>query len=144
MGMGRDLSPAVFGASLGVLFLLGLAFIGGLYYILNGNPLIESINYIPVTQEPSSFSLQINSPENYALVFDPNLLLTGKTSEMATVIVTNGSATLGFDADSKGNFSKVVTLTEGANLLNITAFDKTGASKTEMKKVYYSKEKLNE
>ncbi len=142
--MGKVLSPLVFGLALVAIFIAGLGFVGWLYYTLNGNPLAEVIKYSPVSQEPSSFNLQINAPEDNALVFDGNILLTGKTSPGTSVIVVDGGSTTGFEVTSNGDFSKVISLTEGAHLLTITAFDKTGLTKTVTRQVYYSKEKLED
>lgn len=110
--------------------------------MLNQDLLINSISYIPVSKEPTSFSLEINSPEDDLLSFDQNVVISGKTAPFATVIIVNGSFTTGFDAGSKGDFSKVFTLNEGPNSLYITAFDKTGTTKTVIKNIYYSKEAL--
>ncbi len=142
--MGKVLSPVVFIVALIAVFAAGMGFIGWLYYTLNGNPLKSDTNYSPVSQEPNSFNLQINSPEDNALVFDSNILLTGKTTPATSVIVADGDQTTGFEVTSNGDFSKVIPLTEGPHLLTITAFDKNGQTKTVTKQVYYSKEKLED
>ena len=142
--MGKELSSRAFVISMSFVLLFGLSFIGGLYYILNQDLLSNSISYIPVSKEPTSFSLEINSPEDDLLSFDQNIVISGKTAPQATVIIINGDSTIGFDAGNKGDFSKVVTLAEGPNSLNISSFDKTGATKTVVKNLYYSKDKLED
>lgn len=142
--MGKELSAQAFIISMAFVFLIGLSFIGGLYYILNQDLLLNSISYVPVSKEPTSFSLEINSPENDLLSFDQNVVISGKTAPLATIIIVNGTNTIGFESGSKGDFSKVFTLNEGPNSLNISSFDKTGAMKTVIKNIYYSKDKLED
>lgn len=142
--MGKELSQKVFAISLGIIFLLGLCLIGGLYYYLNADDLGTAFKYLPVSQQPTSFSLTINSPEDDALVEDASLIVSGKTAPFASIIVVNGEQTTGFEAQSNGDFSKIITLSEGPNILQISAFDKTGATKSVTKYSYYSKEKLDD
>lgn len=142
--MGKELSYKIFVISLSIIFLIGLSLIGGLYYYLNADELGTSFKYLPVSQQPTSFSLVINSPEDDALLDDASVVVSGETAPFASIIVVNGEQTTGFEANSSVDFSKIITLTEGPNVLQISAFDKTGATKTVTKYTYYSKEKLDE
>lgn len=144
MGMGRELSFKTFVISITIIFLIGLAGIGGLYYYLNADQFEEAFKYLPVSQEPTSFSLTLSSPEDNALVQDGSVIVSGKTAPFASIIVADGEQTTGFEAKSNGDFSKIITLTEGPHILSITAFDKSGTSKNTTKYVYYTKESLDE
>jgi hypothetical protein len=72
------------------------------------------------------------------------VIVSGKTAPFATIIVVNGEQTTGFEAQGTGDFSKIITLSEGVNILQITAFDKEGTIKTATKYVYFTKDKLEE
>lgn len=142
--MGKELSQKIFIISLGIIFVIGLSLIGGLYYYLNADELGASFKYLPVSQTPTSFSLEINSPEDNALLEDSSVVVSGETAPFASIIVVNGDRTTGFEANSSGDFSKIISLSEGPNVLQISAFDKTGATKTVTKYTYFTKEKLDE
>lgn len=100
------------------------------------------INYRPVSSKPISFSLEINNPDDNLLSFDKSLIISGKTSPKATVIIWSDDLDTGFSVNPDGSFSKVVTLDPGLNILNITSFDSVGNSKSISKTVFYSEEKL--
>lgn len=144
MYVGKELSFKVFVISLTLIFLCALAGIGWLYYYLNADEIGTAFKYLPVSQEPSSFNLTINSPEDSTLNQDGSIIISGKTADFASIIVVNGDNTVGFEANSQGDFSKVITLTEGPNILQIHAYDKQGAVKSVTKYVYFTKETLEE
>ena len=121
----------------------GLFFFGGLYYILyidKFNPTL--IEYNPVTKEPVSLFLEIANPEDEILVDKDNLVVSGKTGPELTVIISSPITDAGFQAGIDGQFSKVISLAPGANLIEITAFDNEGNSKTVTRTIYYSEEKI--
>lgn len=142
--MGKEISAKVFVISIILILIAGFGFIGWLYYILYGQNIVSSIQYSPVTQEPSSFNLDLNAPDDDLLSFDPNILVSGKSAPFASIIITDADQTIGTDANSNGDFSQIITLKEGPNVLTVTAFDKDGSSKALKKLVYYSKEQLDD
>jgi hypothetical protein len=142
--MGKELSTQAFIISMVIISVISLLAIGALYYVLNQDVLLNNVSYTPATKEPSSFTLEINAPEDNSLVTDPNLVISGSTAAFATLIVTNGEETTGFAADKDGEFSKIVALKEGPNLLNIMSFDKQGAVKTNQKQIYFTKEAVED
>lgn len=142
--MGKELSFKVFIVAIGLIFIAGLAGIAGLYFYLNKDQYDSQFVYNPISKEPSSFSLTINAPEDNSLIQDGSVILSGKTAPFATIIVLNGDRTTGFEAQQSGDFSKIINLNEGVNMLQITAYDKEGAIKTAAKNVYYTKDKLEE
>lgn len=141
----REISFKTFLLShLGIL-LAGLAFIGFFYFLVGDR--YDGLNverYDPVTKEPSSFSLDINNLDDNLLTFDENIVISGKTDPNTTVLITSNETDLGLESDSKGNFTKVINLAEGPNLVTVTAFDSKGNVKTINRSVYYSKESLEE
>ncbi len=95
-----------------------------------------------LSQAFNSFNLQINNPDDELLVFNRSLLVSGTTSPNAAIIVTDNDNDSGFSTDSEGNFSQVITLEGGLNLLTIDAFDSSGNTKQVKRTVYYSQEQL--
>ncbi len=123
---------------------VGLLFAGLMYFFLQ-RPLDtppDLQKYIPVTSEPISFNLDIDSPENNSVVFDNETLVNGTTSPHATVVISTEDSDLALSANDKGAFSQTITLTPGLNTLVINTFDENGDNKSERRSVYYSEEKL--
>lgn len=129
---------------LSILF-LSVVFLLGLSFYLNDGALLcckkDLINYQPVTRVPLSLSLEINNPEDEKLLFDKNIIVSGKTSPFATVIIALKDD-FGTQANGGGEFSKIVTLEEGVNELSVTVFDSSGNSKSDQRVIYFSEEKL--
>ncbi len=96
----------------------------------------------PVTQEPKSFSLTINSPEDNLLVFEPTLLISGKTSPKTTLVISSPSQDYALLSLDNGDFSKSVVLKAGLNIITINAISDDGVIKQIKKIAYYSKEKI--
>ncbi len=137
------LSTKTFIISHTAILLIALLFFAGLYYILYQDKFqAGGISYNPVTKEPVALFLEIGTPEDDILAHEDNVLVTGKTGSGDTVIISSNSFDSGLQASKDGQFSKVIDLAEGPNLIEITAFDNEGNSKTVTKSVYFSKEKL--
>ncbi len=141
--MNRTLSTKVVAISLTLLLLLGIAFIIILYFLINpGSTQKYGFDGSPVTNAPVSFVLNVTSPDDNSLVNDPNVLLQGKTSPQATIIVSFDNKDQSVEVDKDGNFNATLKMDAGVNNFSITAFDNTGNSKTESRTLYYSKEKI--
>lgn len=139
----RQLSFKTFLISHFLILTVSIAFISLLAWILyKDNDQLNSQKYNPVTREPISFSLEINNPNDNLLVFDSSIVVSGKTDPLSTILITQNDQTVGVEADSQGNFTKVVTLSVGVNNIYLTAFDTTGSAKQVTRTVYYSEEKL--
>lgn len=142
MRLNQKISTKNFVISQIVIFLFGLTFIGFLYYILNSNPPLGSLkNYLPVTKEPKSFNLEINTDDEL-LVFDNNILISGKSSPYASIVIFTQDKDEATLANAKGEFSKIIPLSKGLNNLIVTAFDDEGNSKSQERTIYYSEEKI--
>lgn len=140
--MANILSFKIFILSMLVILLIGFAFLGLMYLFLNPSTASTPLSLQkPVTTEPVSLTLNLSSPDNNLLVFDPDILVQGQTSEGATVILDTDNADFVPDL-SGGNFSATVKLQPGLNQLTVTSFDDTGNSKSENRVVYYSTEKI--
>lgn len=127
---------------LAILF-TALIYFGGLYYVLYQDRFQpQATSYIPVTREPVSLFLEISNPEDNVLVYEDNILISGKTGPNYPVIISGGEGDTGLQSGKDGQFSKVINLSLGANIVNITVFDPQGNSKSQTKSIYYSEEKL--
>lgn len=143
--MNKHLSPTAFTLSMFFLLLLGLGFLAGLYLFLNPNKLATPADLIstgPVTSEPVSLTLNLSSPNDNILVFDPHILVQGKTIPKAIVILSSNSDDETLNVDNDGNFSTTIKLKEGVNEIDVASFDNLGNSKEEKRMIYYSPEKV--
>jgi hypothetical protein len=138
----KHLSFGQFLVSQFIIILLAVMFIGGMYLILN--PLKPTIDPFksPVTQAPVSLYLDINNPENESVSFDQSIILSGKTTPKASIIISSADYDLGVDANEFGDFSTVFPLAVGPNQIHIQVFDSMGNTKSVVRSVYYSQEKL--
>lgn len=141
--MTKKLSTTFFTFSMIIILLLGSAFFIALHLFVNPtqNPLTIS-NYQPVTSKPVSLTLNLSSPDNNLLVYDPNLLISGQTSSGILVLITVNDSNQTINASSQGDFSLTVKLQPGSNQLIVSAFDNQGNYKTEERSIYFSEEKL--
>jgi hypothetical protein len=71
---------------------------------------------------PGEIPLEVSSPANGTTVTSPNVVITGKTTPGADVMVNDATQ----KADAQGNFSLSVLLDEGDNILTITSVDPNG------------------
>ena len=101
-------------------------------------------DYNPVSREPTSFDLEINSPDDNSLVFDSSVVISGKTSPDSAVLISNEDDNSAVQSDNEGNFAKVINLTPGANPITITAYDNQGDIKQIQRSIYYSDTSLEE
>lgn len=95
------------------------------------------ISSAPVTSEPISLSLNLSSPDNNLLVFDSDILVSGKTSSQATLILSLDEDDFAMEVDTSGNFSSTLKLKNGVNHLIVTVFDHQGNSKSESRTIYF-------
>ncbi len=141
--MHKIISQKIFIISMCLIFLTGLGYIVALYYILNPQTTKENlVTSLPVTKEPVSLTLIINSPNGNSLVFDEDILISGKASENNIVIITSDDNDLVLNPKKDGTFSLSYKLSPGINNLTISSFDETGNNKQEQRMVYFSKEKI--
>lgn len=117
-------------------------FIGLHFYLGRSNIVSPTISQEPVTQEPVSLTLNLSSPNNNQLVFDPNLLVQGQTESGTVAILSSENTDLVLDINDQGNFSTTTKLLPGLNQLTLTVFDNQGNSKSEARTIYYSTEKI--
>lgn len=127
-----------------LILIIGLIFLGGLYYILNiqYQKSISPFSNGPVTSKPKSFTLTLNQPEDEALVFNNQILVSGKSAPFLQVLISTNSLDQVVEAKADGSFSYTLNLEEGVNNIKVAAFDKTGDTREIERVVYFSEEKI--
>lgn len=145
--MQRKLSFKAFLMSQFLILILGLLFIGGLYYIIY-SPTLPSqsksslLIHGPITKEPVSLKLDLISPDDDLLTFQEDLEISGKTSSNSQVIISSSFNDKITTSKADGSFSVDFSLNEGVNELKIIVFDQNGDSRETERMVYFSEEKI--
>lgn len=127
---------------------VGILVVGGIYLSVMYqllNPIINSTLWAltgPITKAPSSFNLELNSPEDEMVTFERSIIVSGKTTPKSVVIIVNGNNYQTVEANNIGDFYKGIDLSVGLNNIQISAFDEEGNTKLIERKVFYSEEKL--
>lgn len=140
----RKLSDKSFILSHIVILLIGLIFLGGLYYILNiqyQGPKSLFLNG-PVTTAPKSLRLDLDQPDQDTLSYSQSIIVSGKTSPGNAVLISTETFDTVIKAKPDGSFSTMLSLNEGVNRVTATVFDDKGDERSAERAVYYSKEKL--
>ncbi len=141
--LNTPLSLKAFIISQTLILTISLLFLGGFYYYLNKDTgLNDWKNRGPVTTRLASLSLDILNPEDDFLTFEKSVVVSGRTMARATVVIINNETPEILEANTKGEFSKVIDLETGPNQLTITAFDVVGNNKSVAKTIYYNEEKI--
>lgn len=136
------LSTRLFYLAMLTILLLGFLFLWQLSWLLNPKTTKELLRQGTITQAPVSLTLSLANPDDNLLVFTPDLLLQGKTSANAIILLTLDTKDQLFKADSDGNFSTTLILEGGVNQLTVAVFDEYGNSKLDSRTIYYSTEKI--
>lgn len=144
--MNRSLSTKTFIISMLLILLACLGFIAGLDYIFNIQYRQKNGNFLsgngPVTSAPVSLVLSLDQPDDDSLTFQQSLVVSGKTSSDAQILISTDSQDTVVEPKNDNTFSTILTLKEGVNNLDVYAFDKTGEQRSISKTVYYSKEQI--
>lgn len=140
----RQLSINVFIISQVLILIIGLLFLGGLYYILNIQYQQNSSLFAngPVTTPPKTLILDLSNPVEDSLVFKSYILVSGQTSPGKEVLIFTDSQNLVTKSKLNGSFSTTLELEEGVNKITVVVFDSNGESKQIQRTLYYSKEKI--
>lgn len=142
--LNRLLSTKTFALSQLLILILGITFIGSLYYLLNVQyqSRVQPFLAGPITNSPKSLSLEVTDPADDSLVFKSNLLLSGKTLPNLKILISSDQKDQVTTSSADGSFSSSLTLNSGPNKISITVFSATGEEKTVTKNVYFSNESI--
>lgn len=144
MKLKDKLSSSHFILSMTSILIIGLAFLAGLYYILNiqyQKPQNLFSNG-PVTTPPRTLRLDLDQPVDDSLIFQSSIIVAGQTAPGINVLITTDTNDLVIKSAGNGSFSTVLNLDEGVNKIMVAIFDSIGDSKSVTRTVYYSKEKI--
>lgn len=145
MKLNRKISTKFFIISQILILLSGLIFLGSLYYILYlSYPASTSFSLGEklFTQKPKTLHIDLDSPDQDSLTFEPSILISGKTSPNMDILILNNSEDFIVKSKNDGSFSASLDLNEGVNRIVAVVFDDSGEARLVERSVYYSKEKL--
>lgn len=141
----QRLSAKAFIISQLIILLLGVIFLVAVYYILNiqhQSTAGSTLSQGPVTTRPSLLFLDITSPEDNLLTFQPQVLISGKTAPNLTVLINLTDKNQVIESTSDGTFSTLSNLNEGPNKISILVFSQSGEEKKATRTIFYSREKI--
>lgn len=144
LNLNKKISNSTFILSNIGILMAGLTFLFGLYYILNLQYPVSSKPFEKglVTTAPKTLRLELEQPDNHALLFEPSVIVSGKTGPSLEVLIYSDTQNTVIKSKPDGSFSTVLNLFEGINQIFVNVFDATGDSKSDTRTVYYSKEKI--
>lgn len=95
----------------------------------------------PTPPSITSALLTLESPQDEAVFSEDEIWVSGKTKPGALVVITTPLDETVLEADNKGGFEGKVSLEEGANEINVTAYQEEN-EETKSLTVYYTKEEI--
>lgn len=130
-----------------IMVLIGLLVAGIAFYLYQGTKTIPASKLKPVSittpsPSPVSFStfLSVQNPTDESVLDNKILTVSGKTTPDATVVILTASDQKVIQPSNEGDFSTTITLSDGQNLIQISAISPDGQSATVQKTVTYSTE----
>lgn len=140
----RHLPQKVFVITMTLILLFGLGFIFAIHYIVNiqYRPQTNRLLSGPVTTPPKSLRIDLEQPDDNLLVFDPSLIISGKTAPNNQVLIFTDTQDFVIKTKPDGKFSAILNLDEGINRVTAVVFDVLGDSRSIERTVFYAKEKI--
>lgn len=126
-----------------IMVVIGLLVAGAAFYFYQTTKIVSEKSTISAhvtpteTPKPTIF-LSINTPVNEEVVSSKTLIISGKTSYLATIVIVTNSDQLVLKPSSQGDFSTTVTLENDQNLIRIQALSPNGEIATVERTVTYS------
>lgn len=96
----------------------------------------------PTPTPPEANALTISSPDDEALINDNSVTISGQTTANSTVLVVWEQDEQVVAADTSGNFSLVVDLVAGYNVITVYAYDTPGNESSKSLTVTYTTAKI--
>jgi hypothetical protein len=129
-----------------IMVLIGLLVAGAAFYFYQSTKTLPEKSSVATdvtkatpTPAPTIF-LTINQPANESVVSNKTLIISGKTSPNATVLLITDSGQEAFTPSSQGDFSTTITLDNGQNIITIEAVLGNGEIASTQRVVTYSTE----
>ena len=131
---------SIIAASVGILVALGAFFFYQSTKKLRDSQ-IKKITIESPTPNPNTYLfLNIITPKDEDVVSNKTIKVSGKTISNAKIVIISNSSEQAAIADSDGNFSTNVTLSENENILQIIAISESGETIKSERTVTYSTE----
>jgi len=86
-------------------------------------PSQENVSTSSDTDKPVQNNLVIDSPQNYTIVDNSKINITGTTSPQSLIVITTPVDSYTDKTDEEGHFDLTVTLESGFNIIQISAID---------------------
>jgi len=125
-------------------FGLGLIITWGVWTAKRGlktTPSLKTQNLSP-TPTSAPITLKIDQPEDESIIKTDQTVVAGKTDPDAILAILTEEGEIIIKADNEGKFETEVSLVEGANEINIIAFDDEGNQASQSMTVVYSNAEL--
>ena len=131
-----------------VAILVGLVVAGIAFYFYQMTKTVdesEEEKQVTTKTEPTptpdrNLFLSVTSPRDEEVVTKKTIIISGKTTADATIVITSETDDEVVKPSRNGDFSVTQTLSDGANLLQITAIFPNGEEKRITKTVSYTSE----
>lgn len=130
-----------------IAILIGLFVAGIVFYFFQmaGKKTTEKSQTVAILPTPTVSSdiadISISSPDEDEITLDSkSVKLIGRAPIGTTVVISQESGQDVVIPDSKGEFSKTLTLDDGVNLIHITALHPNGKSESIIRTISYSTE----
>ena len=106
------------------------------------SPTSTSLTPAPTPNQTTNNQLTITSPEDELLTSSDTVTVSGKAAAGSTVVITSEDAEKVVPVDASGNFTSVVDLISGSNIITVFAYDPTGNESSQSLTVTYSTAKI--
>ena len=129
-----------------IMVLIGLLVAGAAFYFYQSTKVIPNtktrltISPTPTPTPKSNIFLILNDPTDESVVGSKTLLISGKTTSDAAVMVITDADQQIIQPSSEGNFSTTITLESGENVIQVQAIAPDGGTKFLQRTVTYSTE----
>lgn len=128
--------------------LFGLLVAGIAFYLFQStktipNSTTKTVSFVsPAPTSMPSIFLTLDQPKDEKVVNSKVLIVSGKTSSNAVVIVITDSSEDVITPSSSGDFSTTINLDEGQNILEVISIAPNGESTKNKRTVTYSQEEF--
>ncbi len=127
-----------------IMVIIGLLVAGVAFYIYQGTKSVPSSKTTIVAGSPTptpittSVYLNVDNPTDESVVGNKTITVSGKTTPDATIVIITNSDQKVIAPSEVGDFPTRIAITDGTNLIRITAFGSDGQSTTIQRTITYS------
>lgn len=123
--------------------LVGLIVAGVGFYIYQSTKTIPAnklgtVQLATPTPTIATVLLTVDSPQDESVTDNKTITVSGKTDAQATVVVSTPTGDQIIKPSSQGNYSTSATISDGENIIHVTAIDPSGAQAEKIITVTFS------